>query len=480
MLNFFCRLLGRSESGKPASGNNSALRALIETHRFFDRPYYLANYREDIPHGTDPLAYYLTTGQHLGHKPNPGFDPLLYLLRRPEAREAGPVLHYLQSLSRGEAPPADLTTVSLFPEVRPPKVMLNVSSQPEELKRRDLEESLEQSHAFGQKQVLRFSVDGKDYRLVAPSAADFFNRLRDDKPFALSRLPHGFWDCLHQLRTARGQVAEVAARLAPQIQFSHDEIDRLAQRACDAVMPEMAVYQENFLHELLSGIARDETGPEHLRSVSFKWQPTVADRVFGRTDSIGELELQQLREFAAHFKPETPLMEAMIWKRWVYSGDIMRLPTEARERPVVLVGANRMQALGNRLRLPLFSHLEIPLSSYHLRYEIFDRCKAAVREAQTLADWHGTKSPLIMFQGGSFAYWLIARLHKWDPSVFYIDFGQALHVWFLDNGELWAPWLACHPRLVMENCKLDDFYRDLGIQLAPPFGLPPSAPPSGD
>lgn len=184
------------------------------------------------------------------------------------------------------------------------------------------------------------------------------------------------------------------------------------------------------------------------------------------------MEQEQLREFAAHFGPDVPLLEAMVWKRWAYSGEIVRLRTEARERPVVLVGANRMRELGQRLRLPWFSHLEIPLSSYHLRYEIFERCQAAVREAKALAARHGTKPPLIMLQGGSFAYWLIARLHKWDPDVFYIDFGQALHVWFLDNRELWVPWLLFHPRLVMENCGLDEFYRELGIPIEPPFGLP--------
>jgi hypothetical protein len=118
-----------------------------------------------------------------------------------------------------------------------------------------------------------------------------------------------------------------------------------------------------------------------------------------------------------------------------------------------------------------FSRLEIPLCSYHLRYDILDQCKAAVREAQALVEAHGTKAPLIMLQGGSFAYWLIAHLHKWDPSVFYMGFGQALHIWFLDNRELWLPWLLFHPRLVMENCNLDKFYRDLGIQLDPPFGI---------
>ena len=163
----------------------------------------------------------------------------------------------------------------------------------------------------------------------------------------------------------------------------------------------------------------------------------------------------------------------MAWKRWVFSGDVLRLQDEKLcLRPVVLVGAFRMRELGVRWQLPWFSHLEIPLLSYDQRHKILDRCKAAVREAKTQAEAFGSKRPLIMLQGGSFACWLIARLYQWDPSVFYLDFGQSLHIWFLDNPDVWAPWLLFHPRLVMENCHLDEFYRDHNLQVGSPSASP--------
>jgi hypothetical protein len=221
-------------------------------------------------------------------------------------------------------------------------------------------------------------------------------------------------------------VAEDVTRVAPGTEFTADELDGLAERACDALMPEVGVFNENFLRELLGEIVRDKAGPGHLRSVSFKWQPTVENRVFGRTDTIGPMELEQLRCFAALFKPDRPVFESTVWKRWVFSGDVLRLPDEARLRPVVLVGAFRVRELGLRWQLPWFSHLEIPLLSYDQRYKILDRCKAAVREAKAQAEALGCKRPLIMLQGGSFACWLIARLYEWDPSVFYLDFGQSL------------------------------------------------------
>ena len=104
---------------------------------------------------------------------------------------------------------------------------------------RDMRDNLEQSELFGQEQVLEITIDGQDYRFIAPSADDFFNRLRDDRPYAFSRLPHRFWDCLSELSRVRALVAEEVARVAPGTEFTADELDRLAERACDGVRPEM-------------------------------------------------------------------------------------------------------------------------------------------------------------------------------------------------------------------------------------------------
>ncbi|WP_139317609.1 hypothetical protein [Rhizobium oryziradicis] len=475
----FGRLEGRVAAW-PADqeGNFPRLRQMIEQYNFFDRETYLANYLEDISEGHDPLDYYISVGQHNSHKPNNIFDPLIYLLNYPDAHYLGPVLHYLERLRNGEASIGDLCYASVFSDIRQQISWPGFNVQSQELKDRDRNQGIEQSEAFAQEQVLEFTIDDKKYSLVAPSADDLFNRIRDDQAFALSRLPHGFWDGLLYLSHARDTVTAKIAVLAPKLQLSDDDLDRLAERACDTILPEMGIYQENFLRELFNETTSSEVSKDHLRSVSFKWQPTVENRVFGRTDTMGGMELDQLKFFSKYFKPEHSVFEAMIWKRWVFSGDVMRLPVEARDRPVVLVGPERMAELGMRWKLPWFSHVTIPLinherryRSYELRYSILEQCKDAVQVAKALAIENGTKKPLIVFQGGSFAYWLIARLHKWDPSVFYLDFGQSLHIWFLDNPEVLAPWLTFHPRLIMENCKLDEFYEGLGIHLAAPFGL---------
>jgi hypothetical protein len=42
----------------------------------------------------------------------------------------------------------------------------------------------------------------------------------------------------------------------------------------------------------------------------------------------------------------------------------------------------------------------------------------------------------------------------------------------LDNPDVWLAWLLFHPRLIMENCHLDEFYRDRNLKVDPPFSLP--------
>ncbi|RKP46183.1 hypothetical protein D7S86_25010 [Pararobbsia silviterrae] len=435
--------------------------------RIFDEAFYVSCYREFIPAGVAPLEHFLEFGEKLGYKPNAYFDPLLYLIVVPESRSGGALIHYLEHAVDEGGDEIDLTISAVLPVP-----VSYVPQQPDDMQARDREDNLAYSRQFGLAETLRFRVDEREYSLIALSADAFFERLESNQACAYPRLPHGFWDCVHNLQTARALLSSWLVERQLQNIFTDAQIDRLAARAFDAFLPEMGVYNENFLDELFQGIRTETVSPDYFRSVSFKWQPTIAHRIFGRTDAIGEMESTQLRTFADLFGADSPVYESMIWKRWVYSGDIKRLPVFARSRPVVLVGANRVKALGERWKLPSFTHLEIPLLSYNQRYAILDLCKAATIEAKAEAKRIGSGPPLIMLQGGSLACWLIARLHHWDPAVFYLDFGQSLHIWFLDNQELWMHWLKFHPRLVMENCELDAFYEELGIALEAPFARP--------
>jgi hypothetical protein len=451
---------------RPAEGRSApSVTSLIDAANLFDRAYYLASYKEFIGVGEEPLEHYLAVGQHRGYKPSAQFDPLVYLIHHPEAKTS-PLLHYLQHRSLNGAGEDNASVAAALPDVeRPSFEPYGIPTT--DLLDRDLQASLDHSQRFGESQTINFTVDDLEYSLVSQSAEVFFAKIRNDEPFAYPRLPHGFWDCLMELRKVRDRVAGAT----PKALFSDEQLDRLAERLCDELLPGSGVYAENFLSEMLSGIGLEQSAPDYQRSVSFKWQPTIDDRVFSRTEDIGDVELQQMGIFSKYFK-ESVVHESMVWKRWAYSGDLKRLPPLARERPVVLMGRAWVGDLDERWGLPWFEHVEIPADSYTIRYAVLDRIKEAVVRANAVAAKNNTKRPLVLLQGGSFAYWLIARLHAWDPSVFYFDLGQTLHIWFIDNRRLWKHWLVFHPRLIMENCELDAFYRELGIVIQPPFAEP--------
>lgn len=424
------------------------------TREAVDAAFYRASYGEDPEALADPARDYRERGRGLGRKPNPSYDPLVEKWYR-----------FRQLAGDCNVPADDYSARAASPAVARPLPPAAPADVAESLLRRDIVSDRILGRGFGAEEAIAFEIDGRDYSIVTPSAAAIFGRLESDRPFALPRLPHGFWDGLLMLSAVRADIA-VRTKGMP---FSAAEIDLLAIRLCDELMPDMGIYRENFLAELRDGVAVAADNENLLRSISFKGKPTSDGRVFGRVEAFGEDEMAQLRMFAEFFPPGVPLYESMVWKRFAYSGDLARLPAEAVAHPVVLVGAEHVASLGERWRLEHFLRVPIPLNSYDQRQEILDRCKAGVDWARVAAARHGLKRPIVLLQGGSFAYWLIDRLFAWDSANFYIDLGQALNIWFLDNRRLHKKWITFHARLVMENCGLDEFYASLGVTLTAPF-----------
>ena len=84
---------------------------------------------------------------------------------------------------------ADVSSAKVaFPKVLPPRHWPHASLEAQELKHRDAQDILDRWSNLGKAEILEFTVDGRVYRLVTPSADDFFARFERDLPFAFARL----------------------------------------------------------------------------------------------------------------------------------------------------------------------------------------------------------------------------------------------------------------------------------------------------
>jgi hypothetical protein len=87
--------------------------------------------------------------------------------------------------------------------------------------------------------------------------------------------------------------------------------------------------------------------------VSFKWQPTWKTGFLAVPTPSVQWNWINCVVSLTSFKPDRQVFEAMGWKPWILSGDVLRLQDEARLRPVVRQQPTKRYAPASR-RLSLF------------------------------------------------------------------------------------------------------------------------------
>ena len=419
----------------------------------FDASYYVSSYRREIPDGVQPLDHFLAAGLDQGLKPNARFDPLIRRLANPGLARVDLLRQLAGSLGSTSDPNvAALLPIRPLSRMTPPRTLAN-----------DDETNAMAADGYGRTRRTQFTAGGQSYTLLSPAPSVFLDRLRDDQPFAFARITHGDWDSLFAYEHYRAQVHQLAATSG----LSASQLDRLALRHCDHVLGDMEVYAENFLFELTDDLRLHGRSDTLCHGIAFKGYPTADERLFewSHDDRLDPTDVEKLRLFSSYFAPNETLYDATLWKRWLIADGLGELPALARDRPVILMGSDRITTLGERWVLPWFLHIQIPAEhSYPLRYQLLDRCLAAITEANALAVRHNTKRPLFVLQGSSFAYWFIVRLVAEHPDLFYLDFGQAIHAWFYDIPEIdLVNWGRVFGRTIVRRNGLEAFYRARGI-----------------
>lgn len=413
-------------------GEDSAQQSLLSSQAvneiaasgLFDPEYYGATYGP-LPKDGDALEHYLKVGLPRGHRPSGSFDPVLYRLTVMRGKRSNPLQHYARS---GKAcAPAEIA--ALFPGLLEKYSRKNRwAARREPLTADKIREHREYHSKIAQERRVQFESDDKTYCVLVPSPDFFFNRLRNKDPFAFVRLPHGFWDAL----SLREQIAAEPefADLSPA------ERRGLACRIGLAIWPHHGGFVEGFTDETLELIVQNKGNPYFFNSIAFKGYPTPDENMFDAAMTVAERHdrvalLKQL------FSCEDRLLDAALWKRMAYSGDLSRLPDALRDRPVVLIGPDFLSDLGRRWGVSSFSHVVIPPHlSQRIRWQLYESARALLTEISRST----VAPPVLLTQcGGSLAYWLISRLAAWNQNISCIDLGQAVNIWFLEKKELSRP-----------------------------------------
>jgi len=420
---------------------NGEQRERILAAGLFDPLYYRKTYGPEVDAGGDPFRHFLDTGLAKGNLPCAGFDPVLYRALIPECGDANPLLHYAGSKTPFCPPPL----ATLFPDAA------GRASYGNAVGGFQLQRNRAYARDAANERKIAFAVDGRGYELTVPAPDRLFQRLREDHPFSMVRLPEGFWEALWMLRTAETVLSgDLRLRALPAAQRH-----ALAVRFCAETRPHHGMFAPSFSDEVLGDIAAHAAHPDFLRGVSFKGYPTHDEQITGRRTFPPREQLARL--FSEYFRPDEPVYDGTLWKRFLVSGRLKELPGICRGHPVILVGPRVLSSLGERWPLAAYTHVEIPPSlTQYQRWDLLERTQAAVESARAA----GGRSPIVLTQcGGSLAFWLVTRLFSWFPDAFYLDLGQALDGWFFDKLDLRQPWTRVYARSVIANCGLEPFYR---------------------
>lgn len=284
-----------------------------------------------------------------------------------------------------------------------------------------------------------------NYTINIPSYFEFKERLTNDQPFSIIRWTHGLWDHLYTLEVIRKLLNNKLKNSSA----SDDVILALANRICAILFPKIGAFANGFSSEIINDLENLSFSHNVYHSVAFKGYPTQDEKIFN-VKKVLPSHLGRLALFTKYFKPQNPIYDSNFYKRWVISGLGKEIPDLIRNRNVILIANDLFNDLNCRWNLKRsFTHIQIDRGmSQRFRNQILERCREAIN--RTIMP--NSLSPIVLFQAGSLAPWLISRLYKDYPNAFYIDMGQALNFWFMDKAELLrAHWMQVYKPVLLSH-----------------------------
>lgn len=378
--------------------------------------------------GLAPGRHFARHGHALGLMPKAEFDPCVYLTDP----HAGELSFHRGGFAHDPDVPATLAAVDDHVATIDDHRMYGATNARERNDFAEQERAKNIAAAPGYADGYRRAVEQSSIGLTcfAPSFEAFHQRIVDQVPTTYVKVPHGFWDSLLFVEREQQRL-----RADPRFERLNDEqCFSLACRMISTVQPGKGVHAEGFYADLLAELAPALEDPDLTIAFSFKGYPTWDDRLFimpGNADA----EHARVQMLERHVPAGYDFADGTMFKRWTLSGDLPTLMETLASRPVVVIGSALIEPIIARFDFGRAIFHEIPaLNTHWQRYALVDAVDAIMRRFAT------DEAPVVLTQaGGSLSFWLLLRLRRRFPHASFLDLGQALNPYLVDEPN--APWM---------------------------------------
>lgn len=370
---------------------------VIEKSGRLDAGFYRRSYRDLLSDGQSPLDHFLTVGHDQGLLPSAHFDPIAYKLMHPDRKHSNALVDCILNGDRRSYRNIGVLFADIDVRAIPLTIRYKTGLRADwTANAQKVIENIDR--------VVQIEFGGTSYKLRNPHPEVVFSRLRENRPFAFSRVTHGVWDSWSCARLLVAQLRhdKRAATLNCQ------EIENLAIRLLAREYLDQSnngCFLENIFTELTADILGRPADDDFWLAIALKAVPTYDEALAGFFEQDVDDRMALLAEF---FRPSDILYDATLWKRWSLSGDLGRLAELCRDHPVVLVGPAKFHSLGRKWELESFRHVAIANRlSEVVRHSLLDEVATAIEAA---AAERKDACPVVLFQSGQLAFWCIRRL----------------------------------------------------------------------
>jgi hypothetical protein len=280
-----------------------------------------------------------------------------------------------------------------------------------------------------------------------PPCEELLGRVASGGGVAFAKRTHGVWDHLALLNTG-GWRAD-GWRRCDQMIFKRP------MESTERVRGERRAYLD-YLDELLRDVVDPPADPRWIQTISLdleyltrKLQRPAFDLRIGvdpRLLRYWEWDYSYADLVDRFALTDRPFQFAQTLTAGLVSCSLLELPQIARDRHVILVAPEKMRDLAERWRLDpahftfcpspawpharpngsLFTDPVLPaLQTHRIRRDLLVQLRSV----------RSTRPRLYLFELGTCAQWLIARLFRTQPSDSYLDMGRCLEAWYPDT-----PW----------------------------------------